>query len=409
MIRVVPGMIGYIAVLGVALCGVLLPGIATHAAEKAAIENAQVAKLYGEAKKLAERKQLGEAVTTIKKAQAVPEQSAYSEFKLNEYLAYLLTQQKKYAEAAAVFEQLVSSKQATPASRSEHLRTAAQLYYQAQVYPRAAATARQALTQRVGDAALLEILGQAEFLAGDYKNATATLRKLVATAEKERKQPKESWLQTLLSIYDKQQDAANTSTVLTQLLRYYPKPDYWRSVLSTRFGGKYPPAVELGYRRLMLDLGMLKRPSDFEDLALGAIDAGAPGEAVRLLQTGLEQKILAGRDEARFQRMLTFAKEETTKRRAQLGEMARNAQSASTGELSMALGRAYFGEGRYTEAAEAFSQGLKKGGISNLEQGQIDLGIALLRNRQTEPARKAFMAVAEKSRWRDLAELWSLR
>jgi hypothetical protein len=402
-------MTRHIAVLSLSVCCAMMPGIGAQAAEKAAIQNPQVAKFFGEAQKLSAKKQWGEAVAAIKKAQAVPEQSAYSEYKLSEFLAYLLTQQKKYAEAAAVFEQLATSKQGTPASRGEQLKTAAQLYYQAQAYPRAAAVARQALTQRAGDAQLLEILGQAEYLAGDYKNATATLKRLVATAEKEGKPPKETWLQTLLSSYDRQQDLANMDATWTLLLRYHPKPDYWRAVLATRFGGKYPPAVELGYRKLMFDLGMLKRASDFEDLALGAIDGGAPGEAVRLLQTGLEQKIFTGGSEARFQRMLTLAKSEATKRRAQLDELKRNAQSASTGQLSMDLGRAYLGEGRYADAAASFNQGLKKGGLSKPEQGQIDLGIALLKNRQQVEARKAFAAVAEKSEWRDLADLWRLR
>lgn len=409
MTRANSRMIGYIAALSISMCCILMPGIGAHAAEKAAIENAQVAKLFGDAKKLSERKQWGEAVTAIKKAQGVPEQSAYSEYKLNEFLAYLLTQQKKYADAAAVFEQLVTSKQATPASRSEHLKTAAQLYYQVQAYPRAAAAARQALTLRAGDTTLLEILGQAEYLAGDCKNATTTLRRLVTTAEKERKPPKETWLQTLLSCYDKQQDAANMDATWTLLLRHHPKPDYWRAVLATRFGGKYPPAVELGYRKLMFDLGMLKRASDYEDLALGAIDGGAPGEAVRLLQTGLEQKVFTGTSEARFQRMLTLAKAESTKRRAQLDELKRNAQKASTGQLSVDLGRAYLGEGRYADAVAAFNEGLKKGGVANPDAAQIDLGVALLKNRQQDQARKAFAAVPEKSEWRDLAQLWSLR
>jgi tetratricopeptide (TPR) repeat protein len=149
------------------MCLAALPMIPVLAAEKAAVENPQVAKQISDAQKLSAKRQWSEALAAIKKAQAIPGKSAYSEYRLNEFLAYLLTQQKKYAEAAAVFEQMVNSKVATPETRFNHLKTAAQLYYLARVYPRAASAARRAITQKPGDLQLLEILRQTEQLGGN--------------------------------------------------------------------------------------------------------------------------------------------------------------------------------------------------------------------------------------------------
>jgi tetratricopeptide (TPR) repeat protein len=402
-------MVIRVATLSLAICLCWMPTPAVHAAEKAAVHNRQVADLLGEAQKLSSRKQWSGALAAIKKAQAVPEQSAYSEYKISEFLGYLLTQQKKYAEAAPVFEQLADSKQASTADRSSHLKTAAQLYYQAQQYPRAAAVARRALSQQPGDVELQETLSQAEYLGGDYKSAAVTLQQLVAGAEKHGAKPKESWLQMLLSSYDRLQDRAHANGVWEMLLRHYPKPDYWQAVLSERTAGRQPPAIELGYQRLMFDLGMLKKPGDFENLSLGAIDAGAPGEAVQVLEAGLQQKILTGPTEPRFRRMLDYAKQAAAKQYAQLADLTRNAEHASTGQLSIALGRLHLGEGHFDQAAAALSQGLKKGNLNNPEQGRIDLGIALLKNRQPDAARKTFDAVDEKSEWHPLAQLWSLR
>ena len=408
MRRTTAWMATSIAVLGLAISHFFALAV-VQAAQSAAVHSPQVAKYLSEAQKLSVRKQWSAALAAIKKAQAVPEKTAYAEYKTDEFLGYVLTQQQKYSEAATVFEQMVNSKQASDEARVSHLRTAAQLHYQAKNYPHAAALARQALAKRAGDAQLLELLGQAEYLAGNFKNAADTLRERIAVSEKEGTRPKESWLQTLLSSYDRLQDRSGANATWEMLLRQYPKPEYWKAVLSVRTAGRQPRAVELGYQRLMFDLGMLTSPADFEDLAMGAIDLGAPGEAVRVLQQGLQRKIFAGHHEQRFRRMLDFARKETARRSAQLNELTRNAQRASTGQLSIAVGRLHLGEGRYDQAAAALRQGLEKGSLSNSEQGRIDLGIALLKNRQLEQAREAFDSIEEKSEWHDLGELWSLR
>jgi tetratricopeptide (TPR) repeat protein len=382
---------------------------AAQAVQSAAVHNPRIAKHLGEAQKQSDRKQWSAALASVRKAQAVPNKSAYAEYKISEFLAYVLTQQQSFSEAATVFEQMVSSKQASAEARLSHLGTAAQLYYQAKNYPRAAALARQTLAKRVGDAQLLELLAQAEYLTGNFKSAADTLLELIALSEKGGSKPKEGWLQTLLSSYDRLQDRSAANATWEKLLREYPKPEYWQAVLSARTAGRQPRPVELGYQRLMFDLGMLANPVDFEDLAMGAIDLGAPGEAVRVLQQGLQQKIFAGHDERRFRRMLDYAKQETAKRSAQLSELTRNAQRASTGQLSIAVGRLHLGAEQYDQAAVALRQGLEKGNLSNSDQGRIDLGIALLKSHQPEQARKAFESIAENSEWHDLGELWSLR
>jgi len=398
----------YIAALGL-VAGSVLSLSAVHAKEAAAVRNPQVARLLSQAQELSAKKQWTAALTAINRAQAVPNKSAYADYKINEFRAYLLTQQHKPLQAAAVFEQMVSAKQAPAEWSPGYLKTAAQLYFQAKDYSRAALLARQALAQRRDNVQLLELLGQAEYLAGDFKKAAQTLRQLLAVSEKERATPKEGWLQMLLNSYDRLQDRSSANAVWERLLRHYPKPEYWRAVLSVRTSGRQPPAIELGYQRLMFELGMLTQPADFENLAMGVIDEGAPGEAVRVLDAGLRQKIFAGHEEQRFRRMLDYAKRQAEARRVQLDELTRNAQRASTGQLSIALGRVHLGEGRYDEAAVALRRGLEKGNLSNPEQGRIDLGIALLKNHQPEQARTAFDAVEEKSEWHDLAELWSLR
>ncbi len=159
----------------------------------------------------------------------------------------------------------------------------------------------------------------------------------------------------------------------------------------------------------MYEVGLLKDPEDYEELALNAIEAGAAEEAVRLLKSGLDSGALAGAERARFERMLAYARDEAEKSRAQLAQLSKDAERASTGQPSVELGRAYLGQQQYDQAIAALRRGLTKGELADPGSARVLLGIAYLKKQQPEQAREALAAVPENSEWRDLADLWSLR
>ena len=63
----------------------------------------------------------------------------------------------------------------------------------------------------------------------------------------------------------------------------------------------------------------------------------------------------------------------------------------------------------YDEAIGALQRGIKKGGVTDVDEAQISLGIAYLKKGQKDHARQAFQAVKDESKWNDLAELWEIR
>jgi uncharacterized protein HemY len=154
---------------------------------------------------------------------------------------------------------------------------------------------------------------------------------------------------------------------------------------------------------------LLKDPEDYEDLPMNAIEAGAAEEAVRLLSSGLESGTLAGTKRARFERMLTYARDEAAKNREGLAQLSKDAERASTGQLSVELGRIYLGQQQYDRAIAALRRSLSKGKLEDPGSARVLLGIAYLKKQQPEQAREAFAAVDANSEWRDLAELWALR
>jgi hypothetical protein len=97
------------------LCCAAMP---ITAAEQA-VSNKVVAKYLTEAKDLAGGKRWDAAWGALEKAERVADLSPYEKAKIDEYKAYVLTQQHKYAEAGALFEQLAKSESASAQERND--------------------------------------------------------------------------------------------------------------------------------------------------------------------------------------------------------------------------------------------------------------------------------------------------
>ena len=387
------------------LCCAAMP---STAAEQA-VNNKDIAKYFTEAKDLAGSKRWDAALAALEKAARVPDASPYSKYKIDEYKGYVLTQQHKDAEAAALFEQLAKSESASADERIGHLRKAAQFYLRAKQYDKSARMAEAALEKQANDPVLLELAGQSKYLAGDFRGAAARISQLVAATERKGAHPQEESLRILLDSYYQLNDRQQMTQAWETLLRHYPKPEYWQKVLQLKTAQRHSKQVDYYYLALKFDVGMLNQPADYETLALGAIDLGMPQDGVRVLETGLSKGVLTGKDEPRFRRMLAHAQAETAKSAGDVKDLTQQAQRASSGQLDVDLGRIYLSQRMYDRAIVALRKGIEKGALANSDQTRIDLGVAYLKSGEAKQARETFGAVKAGSEWRGLAELWSLR
>lgn len=392
-------------IAAVILCFAALP---STAAEQA-VSNRDVAKYLTEVKDLTAAKRWDAAWAALQKAERVPDASPYARAKIDEYKVYVLTQQHKYAEAGALFEQLAKSESASADERSDRLKKASQLYLRAKQYEKATRAAETALEKQPNDPALLELAGQSRYLAGDFRGAAARIAQLVAATERKGGQPPEASLQLLLNSYYQLQDRQQIAQTWEMLLRHYPKPEYWRNVLDLRSAQPHSKRVDYYYLALKFDVGMLDEPADYESLALGAVDLGMPEDAVRVLETGLRKGVLAGEHEPRFRRMLAHAQAATARSSDEMKDLAEQAQRSGSGRLDAALGRIYLSQRMYDRAIAALRKGIQKGALEHSDQVRIDLGVAYLKSGETQQARRAFAEVKADSEWRSLAELWSVR
>lgn len=385
------------------------------AAEESAnkITTKAVAVPMKKAQEAIQAKQWDTAIAEIKKAQAVEKKTPFEAYQIDEFLAYVLIQQKKYSEAANVYERMLNSGFVPEAQRDERMKTLASLAFQVKDYKKSADWAKRALERQPNQQDMGQLLAQSYYLLNDFPNAAASMQKVIQQAERAGKKPEENWLQIVLSSHFKVNNKDGVANALKQIVRYYPNAEYWENLLDIyRRKNGNDDRIVLGYYRLMDDVGALKDKGDIVEMAQLAMDAGMPGEAEAVVQRGFDKGVLKSEDkteQGRYDRLLSGAKRQAAADRAQLDQLAQEAEKASQGQALVGLGQAYFSYGRYDEAIAALDKGIKKGGVLDADEAQILLGIAYMKKGQKEQARQAFRAVKDGSKWNELSDLWLIR
>jgi tetratricopeptide (TPR) repeat protein len=403
-----------LAMGAIPVAAVLTPS-ALHAAEEAKankITTKAVAEPLKKAQAAMQAKQWDTALTEIKKAQAVEKKTPFEAYQIDEFLGYVLIQQKKFSEAAPVFERMLNSGLVPPEQVDDRTKTVAQLYFQVKDYRKAAEWAKKWLAKYPNQEEMSVLLGQSQYLLEDWKGAASTMMGVVKNAEKNAQTPKENWLQLVLSSHFKSDNKEGIGEALKKMVRYYPKDEYWENLLDIYRRKDSSDKITLGYYRLMNDVGVLKDKGDYVEMAQLAIDAGVPGEAQQVVEKGVQNGTLKSDDkteQGRYDRLLSQAKKQAETDKAALGQLAKDAEKASQGQADVALGQAYLSYGKYDEAIAAIERGIKKGGVTDIDDAQVSLGIAYMRKGQKDQARQAFQAVKDESKWNDLAELWTIR
>ena len=393
--------------------GAVFTATTVQAAETAnKVTTKAVAEPLKKAQEAMKNKQWDAALTEIKKAQASEKKTPFEAYQIDEFLSYVLVQQKKFTEATPVFERMLNSGFMPPDQVDDRTKTVAQLHFQNKDYKKAVEWGKKYLEKHPGDETISVLVGQSYYVQNDYKNAASTMTGVVANAEKGGRTPPENWLQIVLSSHFKLDNKDGIADALRKLVRYYPKPEYWENLLDIYRRKNNGDRVTLGFYRLMNDVGTLKQGDDYMETAQLAMDAGVPGEAQAVMEKGVQNGTLKSDDkttQGRYDRLLAGAKKSAAADKAQLPQLAKEADKATQGQAYVALGQAYLSYGQVDEAIDALKKGIAKGGVTDLDESQVSLGIAYLRKGQKDLARQAFKAVKPESKWHDLADMWEIR
>jgi tetratricopeptide (TPR) repeat protein len=349
-------------------------------------------------------KQWKTAEGKIKEANAVQPKSAYEQYAINELLWYVYLQQGRNADAARVLEQQIASGQMSAGERTQRTKTLSQLYFRAGNFGKATQVGNQYLKSVPGDKDIQLLVAQAFYQQKDYQSAAAAGEKLLKASGT----PDEDTLQLVLRSYYELGDADGTSRTLEQLLKYYPSPDTWHRVLDGYLDETKHDHELVALYRLSEDVGALTKAGQYVDMTQALVVGGFGIEGQRIMQKGIDAGLFKGEELTRAQRTLEAAKRKADAERQAIGSAGQTLAAATTGDQMYEVGKLYFSAGDYAKAADAFSKAIAKGGLSDLDDANMELGIALVRSGKKAEALKAFDAVKDP-KFAEVARLWKLR
>lgn len=376
------------------------------------ITNPKVGKPMKAAQEAIQKKQWDQALAKIQEADAVAGKTAFEQFQVNEFKGYVLLQQRKYAEVAKLYEQNLNSGKLPADQVNDRLKALIQLNTANKNYAKVVEFGDRWLKSGAPqDADTRVLVAQAHYLQKDYKGSIDIMQGAIRSAEQAGGKVDENWLQMVRDSQQRIGDTAGAGATLEKLVRLYPKPEYWDFLLSTRMRQKNSDRVQLNLFRLARQVGVLNSADEYVEMTEMLLEAGLPGEARSVMEAGYQAKVFDTEDKGRadrYKRRLDEAKAAAAKDQQSLPAIEKDAQKAPNGQGDVALGLAYSSFGQYDKAVAALGSGLKKGGVRDVEQAQIMLGIANLKLDKKAEAINAFEQVKGDPQMADVARLWTI-
>ncbi len=353
---------------------------------------------------LLKAKKSREALAKIRDAEAVANKTPYEAYLTERVKAQVYMTGGDAMNAAKSFETASGLPGAPAAEKNTLLTAAAGQYYSAREYAKAAA-----LAGRFGqDPSMRTIYVQSLYLSGDYANAAKALAAEVRDTEQAKRRPSEETLQLLTQAYLKQKDQAGYAKATEKLLAYYPKKEYWQSVIyDAKRNGAMADRLALDLARLQRATSTLHTASEYEDAVALALQQGYPIEAKKVFDEGMAAKIMGQSNQAdRHRRLGEMANKAIADDNKQLGSEDAAANAAKDGTASVNIGYNYVLHDQADKGLALMEAGIKKGGIKRPEDAKLHLGYAYYIAGKKARAVQVFKSVTGNDGAATLASLW---
>jgi tetratricopeptide (TPR) repeat protein len=394
-----------LAVVAIFAAGVVGPQLA--GAQENKVSNA-VGKKLQEAMKLAGEKRVSEALAIAKEAQALAK-GPYDTFKAYDVLAYVELKASDYPGALHAYEQIIDSQYLETANRAQYIKTMTQLYFQTKNYGKTIEFGQRWIKNFPGELDPIVLVGQAYFLQKDCKNAARFMDQAVEVSQSAGRAPKENFFLIKLQCATDAKSVAGQIDALQDLVARFPKKEYW-SALLTLSNRDVPDNTTQHFYRLKFETDTLASVDEYVEMAQLAIQFGYPGEAQQVLERGFANKVLENDKGAeRNRRLLESARKDAEGDKKTLPLQDKEARNQKTGETDVKLGFAYLTYADATHAVEALERGVGKGGVKSPAEAQIFLGMAYLKVKRSDEAKKAFRAAKDDQILGRVAKLWMIR
>lgn len=304
--------------------------------------------------------------------------------------------------AASSFEKLLDSGKLSAGERSQFSEGLVGIYMRAGDLNKANATI-QRLLKNGNDPKLRAYLLQNYYKQGNV----AALEQELRAAEKAGRLTEDE-LGMLANIQLKKNDKAGYVDTIEKLAANYPKAQYWNDLLN-RVQSKpgFSGRLMVDVYRLKLANNLMKKPSEFMEMAQLVLQAKAPAEALKVIDKGYKAGALGtGTDAERHKRLKDLADKNMADQNKGIAALEAEYTAAKDNDALVGLGYALVQAGQADKGLKMMEGAIKAGGLKYGEEAKLRLGEAYAAAGKKQQAIATLKTVGGKDGTADLARYW---
>ncbi len=328
----------------------------------------------------------------------------YEQANVLNYIGFVYYNKDDMANAIRTYERMLAIPTLEPQMAKQTTYTMVQLQTMEEQYGKALTLLDRWFTMEANPAPEAYILkAQILYNLNRYAEMVKPIEMAMQVARSRDKPVKEDWYGLLNFAYFQQENYAKVRDIQIILLQNWPKARYWKSL-----AGAY---TELGEDEKLIyaydaahTQGMLEKETEFVTMAQLYLQAEVPYKAATLLQEKMDAGVVAKSE--KHYRLLSQAWMLSQEDEKAIPALQAAAALANDGELDLRLANAYLNVGKYGDCVTSANTALRKGGLQNVDNAQISLGMCLYNLRRYSDAKTAFSNAAKSPRSKRISNQW---
>jgi len=395
-----------LAHLGLALAALgftaATPVIGLAPAHAAEAMRPEIGKRLQEAQALMKQGKHKDALAKLREADKVAGKTPNEAYLIERVRASAASQAGDYGTAANAFEALIASGKLSASERSQFSEGLIGIYMRGGELNKA----NEAILRQLKNGDDPKLRGY--LLQNYYKQGnTAALEAELRNAEKAGRMT-EDQLGMLANIQLKKNDKVGYVNTIEKLAANYPKAQYWNDLLN-RVQGKpgFSSRLSVDIYRLKLANGLMKKPSEYMEMAQLVLQARAPAEALKVIDKGYKAGALGtGPDAARHQRLKDLAEKSLAERQKDAAATEAEYTAAKDNDGLVGLGYSLVQAGQTEKGLKMMENAIKAGGLRYPDEAKLRLGEAYAAAGKKQQAISTLKGVAGKEGTAELARYW---
>ncbi|MDE2182862.1 MAG: hypothetical protein KGJ78_07555 [Alphaproteobacteria bacterium] len=381
-----------------------------YAADEKPHISKSISSLMSDAQKALKDKDYATAIAKCKQAQATSDLSDYDHFMIDYFLGFAYFNSGDRASAGAAYADAAKIPGMPADDHRSVVHNALLLAADQNNYPRVVEVGQVADKDNTLDSTTAGQLAIAYYNLKDGANAAVYAQKSIDFATAAGKMPERAAYEVLVfTQYDKKDMTAVTKTFET-MCNYYGNQDDWGHLLDLELAAlstatkTYREIAALDIYRLRLLTNATTSGDDYTTMADVATSVRSWGDAKQALEAGVAQGKL---QESKVGAQLKKVSADAARDEPIMAQAEAAAAKQKSVDEDLSVGEAYYGYGRYADAARVAQRAIGKGG-PRVAEARLLLGMSQVRMGDDATAAQTLASVDVDPAMDRVAHIWSL-